>query len=472
MTMIKGYYTMPHPPIMLPEVGGERSEEIINTIDACRKISKEIKELDPKTIVIVSPHGPMFSDAVAIYREEKLRGDMGKFGVPDLKMELETDVELVERITKLAYDEKIQMAVLDDHLAKDYDLELEIDHGAFVPLYFIREELKDFKIVHITYGLLSKLELYRFGKVIEDAVEAMDRDVVFIASGDLSHRLKTDGPYTYDARGKEFDGRLIELFKKGDMEGIFEMDEALVDAAGQCGLKSYYIMMGAMGNRSFRGNLLSYEGNFGVGYMVMDFELEEVGEDLLEKLKLSMEKCKEDMWSKEDDYVKLARMAINSWVKDRTEIKVPREMKASFESQRFGTFVSIKKSGRLRGCIGTILPVRENVGEEIIKNAISASTADPRFYPVREEELEELCISVDVIRDIEACDIKDLDPSKYGVIVTHGLKRGLLLPDLEGIDTVDKQLEVALHKAGIEEGEEYEVERFKVVRHEVEKVGV
>ncbi|MDE6053759.1 MAG: AmmeMemoRadiSam system protein A, partial [Lachnospiraceae bacterium] len=135
-------------------------------------------------------------------------------------------------------------------------------------------------------------------------------------------------------------------------------------------------------------------------------------------------------------------------------------------SQKAGVFVSIKENGSLRGCIGTIHAVQTSVAEEIIENAISAACGDPRFLPVREEELGELVVSVDVLGDTEVIDTPDkLDVKRYGVIVTKGRKRGLLLPNLDGIDTVEEQIAVARHKAGIGEEEDITLERFEVIRH-------
>jgi len=145
---------------------------------------------------------------------------------------------------------------------------------------------------------------------------------------------------------------------------------------------------------------------------------------------------------------------------------LPDNLPAELTHTRAGVFVSIKKDGQLRGCIGTISPAAESVGMEIIGNAVSAASHDPRFEPVREDELEDLVYSVDVLCEPElVTSDAQLDPGRYGVIVQTGARRGLLLPDLEGIDTVAKQLEVARRKAGIGPNENVKMARFEVVRH-------
>lgn len=165
------------------------------------------------------------------------------------------------------------------------------------------------------------------------------------------------------------------------------------------------------------------------------------------------------------DHVKLAILALESFVQNRLIIQVPDWVPEHFTIVRKATFVSIKKNGNLRGCIGTIIPTKRNLAEEIIYNAISAGTQDPRFNPIRVEELSDLIYSVDVLYDPEQIvSIKELNVKRYGVIVTKGFRRGLLLPDLEGIDTPEEQVLIALQKAGIEPGEEYSMQRFLVER--------
>ena len=164
--------------------------------------------------------------------------------------------------------------------------------------------------------------------------------------------------------------------------------------------------------------------------------------------------------------MKLARSAVEAWVKDRRYIPVPEGLPEEMLSERAGAFVSIHKNGRLRGCIGTISATQSCVAKEIIQNAASASTADPRFSPITEKELSTLEISVDVLEEPEPIDSPDqLDVKQYGVIVSHGLKRGLLLPNLEGVDTVEDQISIARQKGGIGEREKYSLQRFRVVRH-------
>ncbi len=167
----------------------------------------------------------------------------------------------------------------------------------------------------------------------------------------------------------------------------------------------------------------------------------------------------------EHPFVKLARETIKEYAQTRT-IKEVQEPLAPELQEQAGVFVSLKKYGHLRGCIGTVEPTKENLAKEIIRNAISAANHDPRFDPVRPEEIAELEISVDVLGQSEEVNSKDeLDPLKYGVIVERGYQRGLLLPNLDGVNTVEEQLDIARRKAGLPSGVDYRIYRFEVKRY-------
>lgn len=163
--------------------------------------------------------------------------------------------------------------------------------------------------------------------------------------------------------------------------------------------------------------------------------------------------------------VELAKKSIEEFVRSGTKISPPKELPPELTA-RAGVFVSIKTQGNLRGCIGTFRPCTGSVAEEVIQNAIAAATQDPRFTAVTEDELDDISYSVDVLSSPEKiASIRDLDPKKYGVIVAQGMKRGLLLPDLEGVDTAEEQLRIAKTKAGIWSDDQLEIFRFMVTRY-------
>ncbi|HWR57815.1 MAG TPA: AmmeMemoRadiSam system protein A [Thermodesulfovibrionales bacterium] len=163
--------------------------------------------------------------------------------------------------------------------------------------------------------------------------------------------------------------------------------------------------------------------------------------------------------------VELARRAVEEYVSRRKTIPFP-ETPTNEMKEKAGVFICLKKHGQLRGCIGTFMPCRENVAEEIIKNAISAATEDPRFSLVTTEELPHLTYTVDVLSAPERITgSSELDPRKYGVIVARGGLKGLLLPDLEGVDTAEEQIRIAKIKAGIGPEDDVDIYRFEVRRY-------
>ncbi len=470
MSILAAYLT-PHPPLILKEIGRGEEKKVINTIEAMEKASKNIASLKPQTVIVISPHGPLFSDGISIMYEKHLDGNFNNFGEYALEYQRENDIELIDEFTNIMKKKyKLSGALIDKKTADYFGTTYKLDHGTLVPLYFIDKEYKSYNLISITYGLLSYQDLYKVGMALSDAVEEIDRDVIVIASGDLSHRLKDSGPYDYNPMGKAFDEKIIELLINKKNTEIIAMDPEFCAEAGECGKRSIDILLGTLDSYDYDVEKLSYEGPFGVGYGVVSFEnLRPDDKSLIKDIeKTRIEYVKEAM-EKEDAFVKLARNTINLFVesKERLNFKESEYYKIDdLKSIKKGAFVSIKDSGGLRGCIGTFLPTRNCLGEEIVENAISAATKDPRFPVIEVYELNDLIITVDVLNEPDSVsDKSELNPKTYGVIVSSGYKRGLLLPDLKGIDTVEEQLRIALNKAGIKEDEDYSIERFTVTRH-------
>lgn len=426
---------LPHPPLIIPAVGKGEERKIQKTIDAYHEAARRIAACQPETIVLISPHQLMYADYFHISPGKGAMGDFGQFRAPQEKMEVSYDTAFVDKLCELAQAKALPAGTLGEQ-------EKRLDHGTMVPLYFINQYWTDYRLVRIGLSGLSLAEHYELGKCIKAAAETLNRRIVIIASGDLSHRLKEDGPYGYRKEGPEYDNRVMEVMGKGEFEKLLEFPENFCEKAGECGHRSFTMMAGALDKTKVHADRLSYEGPFGVGYGVCVYDV-----------------C-------ENPYVRLARQTIETYVRTGKKITVPDGLPREMYERRAGTFVSIKENGGLRGCIGTIQAVQASIAEEIISNAISAAVRDPRFFPIEEEELDKLTISVDVLGETERIDSSDkLDVERYGVIVTKGYKRGLLLPNLEGVDTVEEQIAIAKNKAGIGEKEEVTLERFEVVRH-------
>jgi AmmeMemoRadiSam system protein A/AmmeMemoRadiSam system protein B len=465
MGKIIAYYAMPHPPIIIPEVGGGEEKKIKSTYDACAQIGVEIAELKPETIIVITPHGPMFSDAIALSFENYITGSLKQFRAPKVSMNFEIDMDLTGQIMDMSEKCNIPVVEITEKFLKKYGKQYELDHGTIVPLYFIKNKYDSFKLVHITYGGLSPIQLYKFGVQIKKAVQESNKNVVFIGSGDLSHRLKEEGPYDYNPDGEKFDEEIISLLTKGDVSGVFNINCETIENAGECGLKSYYIMLGAMEGNEIKGELLSYEGTFGVGYAVMKFELKKNDRDTLSEIVGEKRKKYMKRVNNEDVYVRLARESLTHYLIEGDFMDKPSYVTEEMIKNKRGVFVSLKKFGALRGCIGTIFSVTESIAKEIMRNAVAAGVEDPRFGPVSEVELEDIVFSVDVLTEPIQALKEELNPKIYGVVVRSGRKSGLLLPDLEGVNTIEEQLDIVLKKASISTNENYTIEKFEVIRH-------
>ena len=454
-------FMVPHPPMIVPEIGGGSEADIQETIDAYEKTAEEIAALEPETIIITSPHSVMYSDYFHISPGKKAKGSFAEFRAPQVRFSEEYDDELVSRICMEAEAKNFPAGTMGERNAK-------LDHGTMVPLWFIRKKYSRGKIVRIGLSGLPLTDHYEFGMMIRDAVDALGRKVVFVASGDLSHKLQAYGPYGLSPEGPEYDRRIMDVCGRGAFGELFDFDEVFCEKAAECGHRSFVIMAGALDGKRVRAKELSHQDVTGVGYGICTFypEGDDDNRHFLEAHLNALEEELSERSSKEDLYVQLARRSLESYIKEGKMIPVPKDLPEEMRKMRAGAFVSIHKHGKLRGCIGTIAPVTKCVAEEIIRNAVSASTQDPRFDPITEDELKWLEINVDVLGKPEKISsIDELDVKRYGVIVSCGYRRGLLLPDLEGVDDPRQQVSIALQKGGIRENEKYQMERFEVIRH-------
>lgn len=452
---------VPHPPLIIPEVGKGEQQGIQKTIDSYEAVMKKAASFQPELVIITSPHATTYLDYLHISPGSHAEGNFGQFRASKVKVEADYDEQFVHELSQKCMEKGIPAGTQGER-------DPELDHATMIPLYFLHHYTKDFKVVRIGISGLSALAHYRFGQAVQETVESLGRRTVFIASGDLSHKLKTDGPYGFAKEGPVFDQEITEAFASGDFMRFLTFAPAFCDKAAECGLRSFLIMAGALDRTKVASRLYSYEGPFGVGYGVAEFVPE--GRDASRNIgdqyeALMIKKVKEDQ-AREDPYVHLARETINRSIKHLPDVKnlagYPEEMRR----RKAGVFVSIHEDGQLRGCIGTFKPTTECIAKEIMQNAVSASSEDPRFPPIEEEELDRLVISVDVLGEIEPVeDVRELDPHRYGVIVSCGSRRGLLLPDLEGVDTAAEQIDIARRKGGISEDEPLTLQRFEVVRH-------
>ncbi len=458
---IVGAFIVPHPPLIVAEVGRGEENKVSATLNSYHEVAKRIAALKPDTIIITSPHSIMYSDYFHISPGKSAKGDLGQFGASQVSFRVEYDEEFTRALEDRAERRGVEAGTLGEKNP-------ELDHGTMVPLYFINQYLDSYKLVRIGLSGLSLPLHYHLGRCINETAEKLNRRIVMVASGDLSHKLKEEGPYGFTQEGVEFDNEVTQAMKEGDFLKFLELDPDFCEKAAECGLRSFIIMAGTLSGREVVPDFLSYEGTFGVGYAVCEFKLagEAPSRNFDEIFTNKQKEIAKELQKQEDEYVHLARLSLETYVMTGKPAKQPENLPEEIANRRAGVFVSLKKHGSLRGCIGTISPVTNSIAEEILRNAVSSGLEDPRFPPVSKSELDELVYSVDVLGEAEPIkSMEELDVKRYGVIVSSGRKRGLLLPNLEGVDTIPQQIDIAKKKAGIYDNETFTMERFEVVRH-------
>lgn len=454
-------YMVPHPPMIVPQVGRGSEARIEATRAAYEKVAAEIAALRPETILLSSPHAAMYADYFHISPGRHAEGSFRRFRAPEVRFREEYDTELVSVIVRLARERGFPAGT-------DGERDAALDHGTMVPLWFIRRHRADGRLVRLGLSGLPLTDHYTMGQILQQAVEETGRRAVYVASGDLSHKLQSYGPYGYAPEGPQYDERVMDVCGRGAFGELLEFDESFCERAAECGHRSFVMMAGALDGMTVQAARLSHEDVTGVGYGICAFH--PGGRDESRRFLAAWhgkraEEAERGQISA-DPWVRLAREALESYILRRETIPVPEGLPGELTERRAGAFVSIHEHGQLRGCIGTVAPRQDTLAEEIIRNAISAAVYDPRFRPIQPEELPWLEISVDVLGEPEDVESEaELDVKRYGVIVSRGLRRGLLLPDLPGVDTVEQQVSIARQKAGILPREAVRLQRFEVIRH-------
>jgi len=439
----------------VPEVGGEAIREVRQSIFAMQELTKRVVANKAESVILISPHAPLEPYAFVAYQDQELHADFANFRAPKVELTAPLDQELLTAIAERASEENYPVVGISD---------TKLDHGSAVPLYFLQRNGWRGKVVALGYCFLSNEDHVRFGSCIGRAIREVGRPAALIASGDLSHRLKPEAPAGYNPTAYIFDDEIVDALRTNNPERIVQINQNLRELAGECGYRSMLIAVGATRELPRSCEVLNYEAPFGVGYMVAQLTSKETfseGEATRDSvIDAGTEAAGENLPA-------LARDAVEQFVREGTQLNASRTDSELLKA-RAACFVSLKTlDGELRGCIGTIEPAQETLAAEVIANAISAATRDPRFSPVVPKELANLRYSVDVLSATEPTQMENLDPSIYGVIVEDeaGMHRGLLLPALEGIDTAQRQVEIAARKAGITPGTPLRLQRFSVSRY-------
>jgi AmmeMemoRadiSam system protein A/AmmeMemoRadiSam system protein B len=472
---------------MVPEVGGDSITEVRGSIDAMAEFTRRIIESGAQTVLLISPHAPLDPRAFVAYGGPQLYGDFAKFRAPTTQINFDLDQQLLDAVTTAAAEVQFEVMTLGD---------FGLDHGTAVPLYFLDRNGWKGRVVALGYSFRSNQDHLDFGACIRSAVDTVGRPVALVASGDLSHRLKPEAPAGYHPQAHLFDEQVVEALRQNSANQIVDIDQDLRRMAGECGYRSMLVALGATRGLRDACDVLHYEAPFGVGYLVAqltnarpenssddsaDIETDSSWGGAAARESTAVGEAdggRQDACAPSADAPSLpalARLAVETFVLTGKQMPPPASV-AGILSARAACFVTIRSKSaphvpaELRGCIGTIEPAKPTLAEELIANAIKAATRDPRFGPVSTEELPSLSYSVDVLSATEPATFAELNPQIYGVIVEDeaGTSRGLLLPDIEGVDTPAKQVEIAARKAGIPPGTPLRFLRFRVDRYQEE----
>lgn len=500
---------MPHPPLVIPEVGQGREQEAALTLAGIKNlVANLVKSTSaesgthsdgvPDYLLVLSPHQPYAPHALFMNAAPHLHGSMAPFRAPSVACSLTTPIDKLNALAVHLGRHGIATALGE---APD----LTRDHGSLVPLVYLARSFPEQRlppvIVASPIGLTPE-KAYALGKALtlfEDG-----KRWALLASGDLSHRLTPEAPSGYNPAGRIFDEAVVHALKEGRPDPLMALPAKTLDGAGECGLRSVMVLLGLAGGPL---EVFSYEGPFGVGYCTALWKpgtphrqsapsgagqspsgagqqppsgTAAAGTSAAPSASsppTAAPEHHEALAPRRSNrgaqaYPELARHVVQRYLSGSRENAVHDAISdigpdAPLWHEAAGCFVSIKTlRGDLRGCMGTIGPTQANLGREIMHNAITAATHDPRFPPMTKDELDGVVFSVDVLGPPEPVQgLDELDPEEWGVIVTKDGRRGLLLPALEGVTSVEQQLGIAAQKAGLPTWKGAEIQRFRVTRY-------
>lgn len=441
---------MPHAPILVPGVGRQRLADAAATARAMQLVADHAMAAQPDTIVLVSPHAPRLPGAFGLWQSPRLHGSLEIFGSPEDAVDLPVDRTFARHLEQEGGRRGLHFWDISHG---------PLDHGALVPLWYLTAA--GWKGPTVVLGLNDPGDggLVELGQAVADSARGLKRRIAVIASGDMSHRLTRSAPCGFHPQAHRFDETFIGLLREDRPADLPRIDPDLQDVAAEDVVDATMVALAASGFHTEGHKVLSYEGPFGVGYGVaILFEPPRTADP-----QLPARTPAEKVVAHFADLPAVARCAVE------TELRggPPPPLRAAAElTGRRGVFVTLRtKDGELRGCMGTLTPREPDLVAETWRNALAAALRDNRFSPVTVAELPSLEYEVTVLGELEPIESPaELDPARYGVVVSAlDGRKGVLLPAIEGIESVDQQLEIARRKADLEPGEPVSLQRFEVV---------
>jgi MEMO1 family protein len=431
---------MCHAPIVIPVIAGADASSCKRTTGAMRETARALVEHAPALIVLISPHAPRRPRSVGMVFDASLSGDFARFGHAEVSLVLRGAPAHAARVAAHARAQQVPT-----HAFRGADL----DHGSTVPLFFLYEAGYRGEVLLISLPYPGSDLEARFGKALASAARASEQRWAVLASGDMSHRLTRSAPAGFEPRAREFDRGFVRALDRGDLQAAISPDPELVALAAEDVVQSTAVAAAAVRYHAQGTRVIAYEAPFGVGY--------------LEAVLFSQPEHARgaDAGAPPAALIQIALDAIAHALADRPF--TPPQLDPPWQAAR-AVFVTLRSAhGELRGCIGRTEPRHTNLPAEVADCAVGAATRDFRMASVRADELGSLQVEISVLCGLEPVrGTADLDPARYGIVVEHGAQRGVLLPDVEGIESAEKQLQVALDKARIAGDAPYRTQRFAV----------
>lgn len=443
---------MPHAPILVPDVGGQRGGAAIASCRAMRAAAACVMRHAPESLVLISPHSPRQPNAFGLWADNPLRGTFTEFSAPEVGVSLPLDQLLARSIAAAAHIRNLATWAIH---------RCPLDHGAMVPLWFLIEAGWSGPTVILSLNNPQADGLIALGEAIAAAAAGISRRVALVASGDMSHCLTPGAPCGFHPQARRFDETFIQLVRDGDYRQIQTIAPKLRERAAEDAVDSTLIAAAAVNWQATGHEVLNYEGPFGVGYGVAILYAEKTPASVANPIA-------SDVAEMDGNTLPIiARRSVAAALHGVEED--PPAPSNDYLSKRTGVFVTIRhRHGKLRGCVGTVSPVCPNIVAETWRNARLAALQDRRFDRVTAGELDDLRFEVSVLHSPEEIASEtELDPARYGVIVSAADgRRGLLLPDIQEIKTPQQQVSFARKKGWISPGEPVALQRFQVDRFE------
>lgn len=458
---------MCHAPVVLPEVAGRDARVVESTTHAMRDAARCVVQARPDVVVVLSPHAARHVAAWSVADGDVLAGEIAFAGAPAVRVSLP-----IARHAVLA----LEAEALRAGVPLRRNVGTVLDHGALVPLRFLAEAGWAGDTLLLAFpDSPTHPDCQAMGEAIARAAQASRRRWAIVASGDMSHCLMPGAPAGFHPEAWHFDRGTTIALEEGALHRAVEVDPSLRAIAAEDVVDSLEVASAAIGWDPRGHRILSYEGPFGVGYLVAvlhdepivaarEVRAAPVARPIEEALRAALRgrgsAGSPDSPGLGPALLGVARRAIEEALTGRP-ITLPPLPEVSVPG---GIFVTLWSPGRqLRGCIGHVGPVRRPVAREVADCAVAAAMKDRRFPPVRRAELADLRIEVSFLGPLERVRSLDaLDPARFGVVIAQGSHRGVLLPRLEGVSSAVRQLAIACEKGGVDPDLPFEVYRFEV----------